>query len=43
MMPEPEKSTSGVQDEEEEAETGVKERLKMDKVRHKCPVAQYDV
>lgn len=42
-MPGLEKSTSRVQDEEEEAETGVKERLKMDKVRHKCPVAQHDV
>ncbi len=43
IVPWLEKSTSRVQDEKEEAETGVKERLKMDKIRHKCSVAQHDV
>lgn len=37
------KSTGVIQDEEEDAEIGVKERLKMDKVRHKRPVARHDI
>lgn len=42
-MPGPEKITSKMQDEEEESEIGVMERLKMDKERHNCLVAQHEV